>query len=68
MPTAGEMVRGAFGGTTNSNDVGPTSAMGPVPILGTGWVNSLLLVWLLMTSMWVADLSPRAVAFILISE
>lgn len=51
MPTAGDTVRGASAGTINSNDVGPTSTMGPEPILGTGWVNSFALVCELMTSM-----------------
>ena len=51
VPTAGDTVRGASAGTTNSNDVGPTSTMGPEPILGTGWVNSFALVCELMTSM-----------------
>lgn len=51
VPTAGDTVRGASAGTINSNDVEPTSTMGPEPILGTGWVNSFALVCELMTSM-----------------
>lgn len=50
-PTAGDTVSGAPAGTTNSNDVGPTSTIGPEPILGTGWVNSFALVCELMISM-----------------
>lgn len=68
VPTAGDTVRGASAGTINSNDVGPTSTMGPEPILGTGWVNSFALVCELMTSMWAAHVSETAVAFILITE
>lgn len=67
-PTAGDTVSGAPAGTTNSNDVGPTSTMGPDPILGTGWVNSFALVCELMTSMWAAHVSETAVAFILMTE
>lgn len=67
-PTAGDTVRGAPAGTTNSNDVGPTSTIGPEPILGTGWVNSFALVCELMTSIWAGHVSDTAVAFILITE
>lgn len=68
VPTAGDTVSGAPVGTTNSNDVGPTSTMGPEPILGTGWVNSLALVCELMTSIWAEHVSLTAVAFIFITE
>lgn len=68
VPTAGDTVSGAPAGTTNSNDVGPTSTMGPEPILGTGWVNSLALVCELMTSIWAEHVSLTAVAFIFITE
>ena len=68
VPTAGDTVSGAPPGTTNSNDVGPTSTMGPEPILGTGWVNSLALVCELMTSIWAEHVSLTAVAFIFITE
>ena len=68
VPTAGDTVRGAPAGTTNSNDVGPTSTMGPEPILGTGCVNSFALVCELMTSICAEHVSLTAVAFILITE
>ena len=68
VPTAGDTVSGAPAGTTNSNDVGPTWTMGPEPILGTGWVNSLALVCELMTSIWAEHVSLTAVAFIFITE
>ena len=62
VPTNGEIVIGAFGGTTNSNDVGPTGKMGPLPILGTGWVNSLELKWELITKTCEDEESFTAVA------
>lgn len=37
------METGISSGTQNWNDVGPTGKIGPLPILGTGWVNSLAL-------------------------
>ena len=61
-PTAGEISMGASLGTTNSNDVAPTSATGPRPMRGTSWVNSLLLVCELITDKHVVDESPTEVA------
>ena len=53
---------GAFPGTVNSNDVGPTGNTGPLPILGTAWVNSLELRWEFLTNTLAAELSFMAVA------
>ena len=59
---------GASLGTTNSNEVGPTGTMGPLPMRGTGCVNSLALLCELTMLKWEEEVSPIAVALNLIRE
>ena len=62
VPMAGDMVNGALSGTTKWKEVGPTGKMSPLPTLGTGCVNWLLLMWSLTTKRSDVDVSPIAVA------
>ena len=59
---AGDILKGAWSGITKWNEVGPTGKMSPLPTLGTGWVNWLLLMWSLTTNRSDVDVSPIAVA------